>query len=67
LFETTPEANAKLARRIVDEGYGAMKLGWQNFGRGTLDDDLKTLDALREEVGFDVRIAVDLGFAWTPK
>jgi L-rhamnonate dehydratase len=67
LFEETPEANAALAKKIVDEGYRAMKLGWRNFGHGTLEFDLATLDAIRKAVGYDIKLAVDLGFAWRPK
>ncbi|MFB5147958.1 mandelate racemase/muconate lactonizing enzyme family protein [Burkholderia orbicola] len=67
LFEMTPGKNAELAKKIVDEGYTAMKMGWQSFGRGSLADDIRTIEAIRTAAGDAAGIAVDAGFAWTPK
>jgi L-rhamnonate dehydratase len=67
LFPSTPATTAQMAREIVDQGYGAMKFGWQSFGRGSAADDLRVLDAIRSAIGSGPGVAVDLGFAWTPK
>lgn len=65
LFADGPKANAALARQIVSDGYGAMKLGWMGFGCGEVEDDLAVLKAIRDAVGYGPRVAVDLGFAWS--
>ncbi|EEF22229.1 Muconate cycloisomerase, putative [Ricinus communis] len=44
-----------------------MKMGWQSFGRGPLADDVRTIEAIRHAAGDSAGIAVDAGFAWTPK
>lgn len=52
---------AEAARRVVEEGFGALKL---RFGRSRVAEDLVVLDAVRDAVGMDVEIMVDCNQGW---
>jgi L-alanine-DL-glutamate epimerase-like enolase superfamily enzyme len=66
MFQFTPEATADRARRAVDEGYTAVKFGWEPFGRDA-DEDLRFLDAIRQAVGESVDVILDVGLVWDAK
>ena len=57
-----PEPSARAARRALDEGFTALKL---KMGQGSLKTDLETVKAVREEVGPDTKLWVDVNGAWT--
>jgi L-alanine-DL-glutamate epimerase-like enolase superfamily enzyme len=57
-----PEPSVRAARRALDEGFTALKL---KMGQGSLKTDLQTIKAVREEVGPDIKMWVDVNGAWT--
>ena len=52
---------AAVARRLLDEGFGAMKV---RFGRPTLADDLGVVAAIRDAVGDALTLMVDCNQGW---
>jgi len=58
-----PEENKKIARELVDQGFQSLK-----FGGGILGDDDNTdyeiVKAVREEVGMDFELQIDLASKW---
>ncbi|MBX6323673.1 MAG: mandelate racemase/muconate lactonizing enzyme family protein [Rhodospirillaceae bacterium] len=67
MFQFTAQATADRAKAAVDKGYTAVKFGWEPFGRGTLAEDLRYLEALRKAVGDNVDIMLDVGLVWDAK
>ena len=63
LFGDDAEETAARARRLRDEGFTAMKLGWGPMGRGERLD-LELVEALRLGAGPDLDIMVDAGCCW---
>jgi L-rhamnonate dehydratase len=63
LFRLTPAETARYATRAVAAGYTAVKFGWEPFGRD-LNTDLSYLRAIREAVGENVDVMLDVGFTW---
>jgi L-rhamnonate dehydratase len=63
--ETTGEVQA-IARRAVDDGYGALKLGWGPLGRD-LDQDEELVRSAREVLGPTRSLMLDGGRAYTVK
>jgi len=57
-----PEQSVKAAQRALDEGFTALKL---KMGQGSLKTDLATIRAVREHVGPDIKLWVDVNGAWT--
>ncbi|MFZ4718304.1 MAG: mandelate racemase/muconate lactonizing enzyme family protein [Ilumatobacteraceae bacterium] len=51
----------EVARRMIDLGFGAMKL---RFGRPSVDDDLRVLAAVRDAVGDALELMVDCNQGW---
>ncbi|SIN74881.1 mandelate racemase/muconate lactonizing enzyme family protein [Halodesulfovibrio marinisediminis] len=58
-----PEDNKALARELLDKGFTGMKFGGGLFGND-FDHDLNVIKAVREEVGDDVTLMVDLVSRW---
>lgn len=50
-----------VARRLADEGFGAMKV---RFGRPSVDDDLAVLAAVRNAIGDRLELMVDCNQGW---
>ena len=48
------------ASRYVENGFKAIKIGWGGLGKNLRDDE-RTISALRDAVGPDIDIMVDLG------
>jgi L-rhamnonate dehydratase len=63
LFCSTPEETADRARQAVEAGYSAVKFGWEPFG-GNLKSDLALLAAIRDVIGPERDLMLDVGFAW---
>jgi L-alanine-DL-glutamate epimerase-like enolase superfamily enzyme len=61
LFIDDPEANARKAAAFVEAGHNELKL---KVGRD-LTQDYDTLAAIRERVGFDVKIRIDANMNWS--
>jgi L-alanine-DL-glutamate epimerase-like enolase superfamily enzyme len=61
LFIDEPEANARKAADFVDAGHTELKL---KVGRD-LTQDYDTLAAIRERVGYDVKIRIDANMNWS--
>jgi L-alanine-DL-glutamate epimerase-like enolase superfamily enzyme len=61
LFIDDPEANATKAAEFVEAGHRELKL---KVGRD-LQQDYDTLEAVRDRVGFDVRIRIDANMNWS--
>lgn len=57
----TPDATAAVARRVLDAGFGAMKL---RFGRPSIDADLEVVAAVRDAVGDALTLMVDCNQGW---
>jgi L-alanine-DL-glutamate epimerase-like enolase superfamily enzyme len=60
LFIDTPEENAKKALAYKAEGYKEIKL---KVGRN-LHNDIETLEAIRDAVGYDMKIRIDSNMNW---
>lgn len=60
----TPEDVAELARRVVDEGFTALKLGWGPLGRD-VGRDVELASAAREVLGPRRKLMIDGGMAYT--
>jgi L-Ala-D/L-Glu epimerase / N-acetyl-D-glutamate racemase len=61
LFIDAPEANARKAAAFVEAGHTELKL---KVGRD-LTQDYDTLAAIRERVGYDVKIRIDANMNWS--
>ena len=61
LFIDEPEANAAKAEAFVAAGHRELKL---KVGRN-LDQDADTLAAIRDRVGFDVKLRIDANMNWS--
>ena len=57
----TPEDAAERSAEVVAEGYRAIKL---KVGRGSLADDIANIEAIREAVGWDIRLGIDANGGW---
>jgi L-alanine-DL-glutamate epimerase-like enolase superfamily enzyme len=63
-YSLSPGALAASARRHVESGFGAVKL---RLGReATPQAEVRRVQAVREAVGPDVRIMVDINESWSP-
>jgi muconate cycloisomerase len=56
------EPSAQVARALVAEGFGTIKL---KVGHDTLDFDLHRIGAVREAIGPQIRLTVDANGGWT--
>ena len=56
-----PDAMADTARRFLERGFAAMKI---RFHRGDWRDDIRALEAVRDEVGDDLTLMVDCNQGW---
>jgi L-alanine-DL-glutamate epimerase-like enolase superfamily enzyme len=61
LAPATAEEALTLAQRHIDDGFGAVKLGWGHLGTNPADD-IAMVGAIRRAVGPDVDIMLDMGF-----
>ncbi len=66
MFQFSAEATADRARRAQDQGYTAVKFGWEPFGRDA-KTDCAYLDAIRNAIGDDMDLMLDVGLVWDAK
>ena len=66
LFGETLEATADRARWCVDQGFTAVKFGWDPMGRNA-DHDEALVETIRRAVGPDVDVLIDAGQCWDTK
>ena len=66
MFQFTAEDTAARARKAVDAGYTAVKFGWEPFGRDP-GQDVAYLKAIRQAVGNEVDVLLDVGLIWDAK
>lgn len=63
LFKETPEATCEQARRLVDQGFSAVKFGWGPLGQSEALD-LALVREARRGLGADVELMIDAGLAY---
>ena len=63
LFGNTPEETLKIAKKMNQNNFKAVKFGWQNFGLN-LNSDKEHLVAAREGLGNDSMLMIDVGAIW---
>ncbi|MGH2376526.1 MAG: mandelate racemase/muconate lactonizing enzyme family protein [bacterium] len=66
LFGDSLEATASRARWCVDQGFTAVKFGWDPMGRDA-DYDEALVRAIRDAVGPKVDVLIDAGQCWDTK
>lgn len=59
----TPEENREIVRDLVKQGYSSLKFGGANFGSNP-DNDVAIVEAIRDEVGDDFELMIDLACKW---
>ncbi len=64
LFGDTPEETLQKARTSCELGYRAVKFGWGNYGRLSVEHDRDQVAAAREGLGDDGILMVDAGTVW---
>ena len=63
LFGNTPEETLKIAKKMNQNNFKAVKFGWQNFGLN-LNSDKEHLVAAREGLDNDSMLMIDVGAIW---
>jgi len=63
LFGATPRKTAELARRFRQQGFTAVKFGWDPMGRDAKTDVALVREA-RRGLGDDADLLIDAGLAW---
>ena len=66
LFGATPHATHDLARRFCDQGFHAVKFGWDPMGRDA-KTDLDLVRQARKGLGDDGDLLIDAGLVWDAK
>lgn len=66
MFEFTPEATAQRAAAAAEQGFTAVKFGWEPLGADS-DMDEKLVAAVRSGVGDSLDVMIDAGLAWDAK
>ena len=64
LFGETPEETFAKARTSQQQGYQAVKFGWGNYGRLSVEHDRDQIDAARKGLGDDGILMIDAGTVW---
>ncbi|NQV28551.1 MAG: mandelate racemase/muconate lactonizing enzyme family protein, partial [Rhodopirellula sp.] len=64
LFGETPEETLQKARVSREQGFRAVKFGWGNYGRLSVEHDRDQVAAAREGLGTDGILMIDAGTVW---
>src|SRR5436190_7691617 len=63
LFGDTPAQTEQIGRRLVDQGFRAVKFGWGPMGQGE-ESDIAHVRAARKGIGPGTELMVDAGLCW---
>lgn len=63
LFGSTPQKTAELARRFRQQGFSAVKFGWDPMGRDE-QTDIALVREARRGLGDDADLLIDAGLVW---
>jgi len=66
LFGSTPAETGELARRYRDQGFNAVKFGWDPMGRDE-QTDIALVREARRGLGGDADLLIDAGLVWDSK
>jgi L-rhamnonate dehydratase len=66
LFGPTPKETGELGRRMADQGFTAVKFGWDPMGRDRETDHGLVREA-RKGIGPNVDLLIDAGLVWDSK
>jgi len=66
LFAPTPEETADRAKQFRDQGFTAVKFGWDPMGRGA-QQDIALVRNARKALGDDADLLIDAGLVWDAK
>jgi L-alanine-DL-glutamate epimerase-like enolase superfamily enzyme len=66
LFGPTPEKTGELARRYRDQGFTAVKFGWDPMGQDE-KTDIALVREGRQGLGDDADLCIDAGLVWDAK
>jgi L-rhamnonate dehydratase len=66
LFGPTPEATRELAQRFRNQGFQAVKFGWDPMGRDA-ETDVDLVRQARKGLGDDADLLIDAGLVWDAK
>ena len=66
LFGPTPKATGELARRFHDQGFTAVKFGWDPMGQDA-KTDVDLVHQARKGLGDDADLLIDAGLVWDAK
>ncbi len=66
LFGPTPEETGDRARRFADQGFTAVKFGWDPMGQDERTDKALVAEA-RKGLGEDINLLIDAGLVWDAK
>jgi L-alanine-DL-glutamate epimerase-like enolase superfamily enzyme len=66
LFGSTPKATGRLARRMRDQGFTAVKFGWDPMGQDE-QTDIALVREARRGLGSGPDLLIDAGLAWDSK
>jgi L-rhamnonate dehydratase len=66
MFQFTAKATAERARAARDQGYTAVKFGWEPFGQDP-KTDCAYLEAIRKAIGDEMDLMLDVGLIWDAK
>ena len=64
LFGNSPEETFEKAIKTKQSGFKAVKFGWGNFGRESLEKDIAQVQAAREGMGNEAHLMIDAGTVW---
>ena len=66
LFGPTPEKTGEMARRFRDQGFNAVKFGWDPMGQDE-KTDIALVREGRKGLGDDADLCIDAGLVWDAK
>ena len=66
LFGATPAITCEMAKRFRDEGFSAVKFGWEPLGQNEANDIALVKEA-RRGLGDDCDLMIDAGLVWDAK
>ena len=66
LFGDTVKETGDMAREYVDQGFTAVKFGWEPIGDDP-EQDVALVKEIRQAVGPDIDVMIDAGLVWDAK